>query len=89
MKTISGSWAVGRNQSSGFYDIALPAGVARVVLTITDTVPPGYSTSEALRPHIVLREVLQVLNSELAWYLCYADTAARPALVLLTYYDFL
>lgn len=36
-------------------------GISRVVLTITDTVPDGYSCSEALRPHIVMREVLQVL----------------------------
>lgn len=35
-------------------------GISRIVLTITDTVPPGYSTSEAVRPHVVMREVLQV-----------------------------
>lgn len=40
-------------------------GVSRVVLTLADTVPPGYSTSEALRPHVVLREVLQVLPPQL------------------------
>jgi hypothetical protein len=35
-------------------------GISRVVLTIAENVPPGYSTSEALRPHVVFREVLQV-----------------------------
>ena len=35
-------------------------GVSRIVLTITDTVPSGYATSAALRPHTAIADILQV-----------------------------
>lgn len=40
-------------------------GVSRIVLTVTETVPAGYSTSAALRPHNAILDILQARPASL------------------------
>lgn len=55
-------------------------GVSRIVLTVTETVPAGYSTSTALRPHAAILDVLQARTARPPWI----PSRSSPTLSLLS-----